>query len=143
MSEVRAYDYNNFPETVENNEETKEAENVVESTTEDVILEVTDGIDYRSWKNLEWWNEIPKQDQFRLGDIVFLTNGINKFGVFVEPARKEGLLRIRLFKKHTKVDVYSRDWFINFDVVELVKRKSRLSRGYVETDMEFIKRADL
>ncbi len=108
---------------------------------EGITGEIIEDVDLKNWKNLEWWMNIPSKDRFKVGDIIFINN-LKKFGIFIEPARKEGLIKLRLFKKRTKVDVYSRDWYLDFYSIDLVKRGSKVKRGYIETEEEFIKRLD-
>lgn len=120
-------------ETMEANENTEE----VKGELEDLIDEITSDVDQRKNKKIGWWNNLPKKEQFKAGDIVFdISTG--HFGIFVEPARKEGLVKIRLFKLGSKKDVYTRDWYLEFDNIQLAKRGQSIKRGFSENDHTFL-----
>ena len=123
-------------EDVENNETDEENENV-KGELEDLIEEVTSDVDQKKNKKIGWWNSLPKKEQFRTGDIVFDTS-IGHFGIFVEPAKKGGLVKIRLFKLNSKKDIYTRDWYLEFNNIQLVKRGQRIKRGFSENENTFL-----
>ncbi len=48
---------------------------------------------------------------------------------------------MRLFKVASKENVYTRDWFVPYNALALVKRESTVKRGFVETEREYVRRA--
>lgn len=126
-------------------EEVKEVRNEIVEESEEVmqllIDEVISDVDKNKYKDYEWWNAIPRRDRYRQGDIIF-NDRIERFGIFVAAARKEGLIRMRLFKRNTKFRVYTRDWFVDFNETVLVRRRKskNIQRGFVNTSKEFLER---
>lgn len=112
-------------------------EQPIKGELEDLIDEIIKDIDTKKAKKIAWWASLPHKEQFRAGDIVYDTS-IDHFDVFVEPAKKEGLIKLRLFKVGSKKDVYTRDWYLEFDNIQLVKRGSHLKRGFTENDNTFV-----
>jgi hypothetical protein len=103
----------------------------------DLVDEVVDETDHKKIKKIEWWNGLPRKERFKTGDIVYDTS-TDHFGIFVEPAKKEGLIKLRLFKLGTKHDVYTRDWYLEFDNIQLVKRGVNIKRGFIENENMFL-----
>jgi hypothetical protein len=107
---------------------------------DDIIARAINDVDDKKFKNSAWWVSIPKRDRFKAGDIIYHVN-LDRFGIFIQPCRKEGLVRLRLFKLRSKTETYTRDWYLDFDDVMLVKRGKYVKPGFVETPDEFAKRA--
>jgi hypothetical protein len=105
----------------------------------DTISEILSEVDQNAFKNIAWWMSLPKRERYTPGDILYHIK-FDRFGMFVQPARKEGLIRMRLFKLGSKTEVYTRDWFIDFEDVVLVKRGDHIKRGFAETEVEYVKR---
>ena len=103
------------------------------------IKEILSEVDINGFKTIIWWMLLPKRERFELGDILYHMK-FDRFGLFMQPARKENLIRMRLFKLSSKTKLYTRDWFIGFEDVILVKRGDHIKRGFAETDIEFVKR---
>lgn len=131
------------------NSNVEEDENVItniEETPEgfeELVSSVVDNVDPSKYKKTEWWNALRRGDKFFQGDIVF-NEEIERFGIFVAPALKENLIRVRLFKRNTKYDIYTRDWFVDYDKTTLVKRRTsdNVQKGFVDTNKEFLERPD-
>jgi len=104
---------------------------------EELIDEIIKDVDPKKSKKISWWASLPKKERFNSGDIVYDTS-IKHFSIFVEPAKKEGLVKLRLFKLGTKFDVYTRDWYLEFDNIQLVKRGEQMKRGFAESENEFL-----
>lgn len=94
----------------------------------------------KGFEDMPWWFDVPKKERLRSGDVIYHM-GLDRFGIFISPARKHDLVRIRLLKVSSKVAVYTRDWFVPFESLILVKRDDSIKRGFVETDHEYVRRA--
>lgn len=94
----------------------------------------------RGFEDMPWYFDIPKKERLRTRDIVYNVD-LDRFGIFVAPARKYNLARMRLLKVGSKEDVYTRDWFVPYESLALVKRSDNIKRGFVETDREYVRRA--
>lgn len=94
----------------------------------------------KKYNDIAWWLTIPKRDRFNAGDIVYHLE-LDRFAVFMQPSRKEGLVRTRILRLGSKSEVYTRDWYMNFEDLTLAKRGTTVKRGFIETEVEFLKRA--
>lgn len=105
----------------------------------DVITDIINEFGGRN-DRIAWWTSIPKRDRFKTGDILYLVD-TDRFGIFIQPSKKEGLVRTRLFKLGSKNETYNRDWYVDFEKLTLVKRGSSIKREFIETEKEYVKRA--
>lgn len=128
-------DEDNFDDELENEQDEEE------ETLEEIINAIKDdpGIEEKI-DRIAWWREVPRDKKYDPGDVIYNKES-DRFGIFVLPAYKEGLARVKVFKIGTKNQLYSRDWFVGLDDLILVKRGSRVKRGFIETKKEFTKRA--
>lgn len=94
----------------------------------------------RGFEDMPWYFDIPKKERLHTRDVVYDVD-LDRFGIFVSPARKFNLARVRLLKVASKEDVYTRDWFVPYESLALVKRGDNIKRGFVETDREYVRRA--
>lgn len=80
-----------------------------------------------------WWN-----DRINTGDTVYIKSR-KKFGIFMGPSFKQGLLKIRLLKTGDKNEVYTRNWVLPENDVEIVKSNNKTHKKYIEHNNSSIK----
>lgn len=90
-----------------------------------------------TWKYLTWWKNIPSKNKYKAGDLVYIT-GEKKYGVFLELARKEGLIRVANLKKN-KAEVYTRPWYYKLHEIQLVKRNDKIIKGFLQVENSLYK----
>lgn len=104
--------------------------NETEIKMDQIVEEVKALANPKIYKNIEWWNKIPKKQRFQIGDIVFFSE-LGKYGVVNGPAKKEGLVKVFILKKDLSKGFYNRVWYIASEKLELVKRRKRLEKNYL------------
>jgi hypothetical protein len=130
----------------------KPATHNVVASTETIPSDIADNVNSEAFKkllldanqrslyDLDWWFQIPKKERFRPGDVIYDT-AMDRFGLVIHPARKIGLMRVRLLKVGSKTELYTRDWFLKLDNLTLVKRSDKLQKGFAETEDEYLRRS--
>lgn len=83
---------------------------------------------------IPWWQIYNKK--FKSGDIIYIRH-LNKFGIFINPSKKENKIKARLIKQNNKHSLYTQDWIFNIDEIELVKHKNKLNKKFIEDDNTF------
>jgi hypothetical protein len=122
-------------------EKSSKEEQVTNKSLKEVIATHIQGVNPDEIRDLEWYKEIPYRYRLKPGDIVYNTNH-DRFGIFIQPStNRAGLGKVRFFKIGTKYETYTRDWYLDYRNLVLVKRKDKLQSGFVETKQEFFKRA--
>lgn len=118
----------------------KKNNNAVDTVNSENFKNLLQESSQRSLYDLDWWFQIPKKERFRPGDVIYDTYN-DRFGIVVNPARKPGLIRARLLKVGSKTELYTRDLFLNFENLSLVKRNDKLQKGFAETEGEYLRRS--
>jgi hypothetical protein len=106
----------------------------------DVVDKVVFEFGDKDYKKIVWWASVPKRDRLKTADIVYHSE-LDRFGIFIQPSKKEGLVRTRLFKLGSRTETYTRDWYLGFEDLVLVKRGDTVKREFIETEREYLKRA--
>lgn len=106
-------------------------------TLDDLIKYYKEKYQSDSWKYLNWWKSIPNKNKYKAGDLVYIA-GEKKFGVFLEPARKEGLIRVANLKKN-KPEIYTRPWYYELHEIQLVKRRDKIIKGFLQVQNSLYK----
>lgn len=128
-------DSNNNEDNYTEHEDKSDQE--VFETLDDLIRYYKDKYQSDSWKYLDWWKAIPNKNRYKAGDVVYIA-GEKKFGVFLEPARKEGLIRVANLKKN-KPEIYTRPWYYELHEIQLVKRGDKIIKGFLQVQNSLYK----
>ena len=106
-------------------------------TLDDLIKYYKEKYQSESWKYLAWWKEISNKNRYKAGDLVYIA-GEKKFGVFLEPAKKDGLIRVANLKRN-KPEIYTRPWYYELNEIQLVKRGDKIIKGFLQVESSLYK----
>lgn len=116
--------------------------NYIQNDTEiklnEIVEQVKNNCDLKQIKSITWWKQLPRDKKFNIGDVVFISQ-INKYGIISSPAKKEGLVKIVMLKKHISKGSYNREWYVPLSELQLVRRHSKIQKGFICVHNKFYK----
>lgn len=104
--------------------------NNTEMTLDSLVAQIKDEVDIKQFKSISWWKEIPRKNKLNVGDVVLVPE-INKYGIVCGPAKKEGLIKLRVLKKQLSKGSYNRDWYVSSDQFEVVRKNDKMMPSFI------------
>lgn len=110
--------------------EEQQVKNQSEIILDSLVSQIKNEVDIKQFRNIEWWRNIPRKNKVNIGDIVLVPE-MNKYGIVCGPAKKEGLIKLRILKKQLSKGSYNREWYVSMDQFEIVRRNEKMTPDFI------------